>query len=54
MKKLELHWKIIIGMIAGVGIGFLAVATGQQQLVANWIKPLGTIFINLLKIINIH
>ncbi|MCB0658545.1 MAG: dicarboxylate/amino acid:cation symporter [Saprospiraceae bacterium] len=51
MKKLELHWKIIIGMIAGVGIGFLAVATGQQQLVANWIKPLGTIFINLLKLI---
>ena len=51
MKKLELHWKIIIGMIAGVGIGFLAVSLGLQQWVENWIKPFGTIFINLLKLV---
>lgn len=51
MKKLELHWKIIIGMIAGVGIGFLAVALGLQTWVENWIKPFGTIFINLLKLV---
>ena len=51
MKKLALHWKILIGMLAGILAGALAVNLGFQQLVIDWIKPLGTIFINLLKLI---
>ena len=57
MKKLALHWKIIIGMILGVLLGVVAtdgnpkVTTGFEQFVLDWIKPFGTIFINSLKLI---
>ncbi len=51
MKKLALHWKIIIGMVAGVLFGALCVQFDFNQFVIDWIKPFGTIFINLLKLI---
>lgn len=47
----KLHWKIIIGMILGLGWGVLAVATGLQEFTTNWITPWGKIFINMLKLI---
>jgi len=52
MKKLALHWKIIIGMVTGVlfGIVFSQITWGSI-FISNWIKPFGTIFINLLKLI---
>ena len=52
MKKLALHWQIIIGMVLGVLIGliFLNFEWGKN-FVINWIKPFGTIFINSLKLI---
>jgi Na+/H+-dicarboxylate symporter len=52
MKKLALHWQIIIGMILGVlfGLLFLNFEWGKT-FVLNWIKPFGTIFINSLKLI---
>lgn len=53
MKKMPLHWKIIIGMIVGVAAGLLAVFIDQRTFVIDWIKPFGTIFINLLKLIAI-
>ena len=53
MKKLALHWKILIGMAAGIMIGFLAVQIGWEQFISDWVKPFGTIFINLLKLIAI-
>jgi len=53
MKKLALHWQIMIGMIAGVLFGILASKTGIQHFVIDWIKPFGKIFINLLKLIAI-
>jgi Na+/H+-dicarboxylate symporter len=53
MKKLALHWKILIGMVLGVIFGFIAVKSGFKQEVVDWIKPFGTIFINLLKLIAI-
>ena len=49
--KLALHWKILIGMILGLLFGFLMDHFEQNQLVTDWIKPFGTIFINLLKMI---
>ncbi len=52
MKKLALHWKIIIGMVVGVLIGVIAVQfKSGPGLVIDWIKPFGTIFINVLKMI---
>lgn len=51
MKELGLHWKILIGMVAGVAFGFLASSMGWGDWVSDWIKPFGTIFINSLKLI---
>lgn len=51
MKKLALHWKIIIGMILGVCWGLFAVRFQIEDITLDWIKPFGTIFINLLKLI---
>ena len=51
MKKLALHWKIIIGMVLGVCWGLIAVRFQIEDLTVDWIKPFGTIFINLLKLI---
>ncbi|MFT4685792.1 MAG: Na+/H+-dicarboxylate symporter [Neolewinella sp.] len=53
MKNLGLHWKILIGMVAGVAFGLMAVNMGWSNFVADWIKPFGTIFINCLKLIAI-
>lgn len=52
MKKLALHWKIIIGMVLGIIFGFIMnTIDGGKGFVSNWIAPFGTIFINLLKLI---
>lgn len=49
--RVPLHWKIIIGMVLGVAFGLLAITMGWDQFTSHWIKPFGTIFINLLKLI---
>ncbi len=50
--KLALHWKIIIGMVLGIIFGFVMnTIDGGKDFVIDWIKPFGTIFINLLKLI---
>ena len=52
MKKLALHWKILIGMALGVLFGVaLSFIDGGDTFIGNYIKPFGTIFINLLKLI---
>ena len=51
MKSLALHWKILIGMLAGVTFGFIMLEVGGADFVASWIKPIGTIFVKLLKLI---
>ncbi|GAB4165769.1 MAG: dicarboxylate/amino acid:cation symporter [Winogradskyella sp.] len=51
MKKLALHWKIIIGMVLGIIWALLSSALGWSQFTIDWIDPFGTIFINLLKLI---
>lgn len=51
MKKLALHWKILIGMILGLLFGLLMKNLELNGIVVDWIKPFGTIFINLLKMI---
>ena len=54
MKKLALHWKILIGM--ALGVVFALVMTNFEfgkEFIKDWIKPFGTIFINSLKLIAI-
>ena len=52
MKSLALHWKILIGMLLGVVFGFVMLQIqGGEAFVTSWIKPLGTIFVKLLKLI---
>jgi len=52
MKKLPLHWKILLGMLFGVLFGLLfSQFEWGRALVVDWIKPFGTIFINVLKLI---
>ena len=51
MKKLALHWKIIIGMVLGVLYGLVAAQLGWVDFTKNWVKPWGVVFINLLKLI---
>ncbi|PKV51200.1 Na+/H+-dicarboxylate symporter [Aquimarina sp. MAR_2010_214] len=52
MKKLALHWKIMIGMILGILFGFLMTTLSWGKgFTGDWIAPFGTIFVNLLKLI---
>ena len=52
MKKLELHWQILLGMVLGVLFGFIMSYTAfGSSFISDWIKPFGTIFINALKLI---
>ena len=49
---MKLHWKIIIGMLLGVLFGLIMSQTSfGSNFISDWIKPFGTIFINLLKLI---
>ena len=53
MKKLELHWKILIGMVLGIIFGLVMIKMGGKEFVGDWIKPFGTIFVKMLKLIAI-
>ncbi len=49
--KLELHWKIIIGLVLGLFYGIFAASQGLGDFTSAWIAPFGKIFLNLLKLI---
>ena len=51
MKKLPLHVKIILGLVAGIVWAFVSSYLGWNEFTINWIDPFGTIFIRLLKYI---
>lgn len=51
MKKLALHWQIIIGLVLGIVWAMLSSQMGWSEFTIDWIAPFGTIFINLLKLI---
>lgn len=53
MGKMALHWQIMTGMIFGVIFGLIASYFDWSLFVHQWVKPFGTIFINLLKLIAI-
>jgi proton glutamate symport protein len=47
----KLHWQIIIGLVLGLIWGLISSATGTADFTANYIRPFGTIFVDLLKLI---
>lgn len=51
LSKLPLYVKILLGMFIGCLLGMLAVWLGGEKIIADWIKPWGTIFIRMLKLI---
>ncbi|MFN2261311.1 MAG: dicarboxylate/amino acid:cation symporter, partial [Psychroflexus sp.] len=52
MKKLALHWQILIGMALGIIFALiLSYFSWGSDFITDWIKPFGTIFINALKLI---
>ncbi|MEJ2161776.1 MAG: dicarboxylate/amino acid:cation symporter, partial [Robiginitalea sp.] len=54
MRKIELHWQILIGMLLGILFGFvMTFPDWGAGFVLNWINPFGTIFVKLLKLIAI-
>ena len=48
-KKLSLPAWIFIGMIAGIIAGLIFAFAGLGDFTTEWIKPIGTIYVNLLK-----
>ncbi|MEO0479291.1 MAG: dicarboxylate/amino acid:cation symporter [Planctomycetota bacterium] len=51
MPRLALHWWILLSMVVGVVFGFVAVQLGIGDEVGDVLKPVGKIFLNLLKMI---
>ncbi len=49
----KLHWQIIIALFLGLIWGIFASVSGLTGFTTDWIKPVGTIFINLLELIAI-
>jgi Na+/H+-dicarboxylate symporter len=47
----QLHWQIIIGLTLGLLWGLLSTQVGFNDFTIDYIKPFGTIFVNLLKLI---
>jgi len=47
----KLHWQIIIGLVLGLIWGIVASIAGWSQFTTDYIKPVGTIFTTLLKLI---
>lgn len=48
-KKLSLPIQIFIGMAAGIVAGLICAFAGCGDFTKEWIKPIGTIYVNLLK-----
>lgn len=53
MKKIALHWQIIIGLVLGIVWAVLSVKFQKQTFTLDWIQPWGSVFIKLLKMIAI-
>ncbi len=48
---MQLHWKIIIGLLLGLVYGIASAINGWTEFTSNFVSPFGTIFLNLLKLI---
>ena len=48
---MQLHTKIIIGLILGLLLGITSVFFGISNTITNWVMPFGTIFVKMLKLV---
>ena len=48
---MQLHWKIIIGLVLGTIYGIVSAVNGWNSFTSDFISPFGSIFLNLLKLI---
>ena len=53
MKKARIpfYLQILIGMVVGVAIGFIAIGLGGEAFINDWIRPFGKLFIKALVLI---
>lgn len=51
LKGIPLHWKVIIGIILGAVYAWMSILFDWNEFTIFYIKPLGDIFINILKLI---
>ena len=52
LKKIPLHTQIIIGLVLGLVVGLVMIKFGvDPYFIINFVKPIGTVFINSLKMI---
>lgn len=49
--SIPLYLQILLGMIAGIILGIMALRFGGEKLVNDWIRPWGQVFIRLLQLI---
>jgi len=49
----KLHWQIITGLILGLLWGLFSTQAGLNEFTTDFVRPVGTIFVNLLKLIAI-
>jgi len=50
-KHIPLYIKILVGMVLGVLFGMVSVSLSLGQFVADWVKPIGDVFLTLLKVV---
>ena len=53
IKRIPLYVKILAGLAIGIFVGIIAVITNSGGFIIDYVKPFGTIFLNLLKLIAI-
>jgi len=51
VRKLALHWWILFALVGGVIFGAAAARLGGAEIVLVYVKPVGTLFFNLLRMI---
>lgn len=51
MKKMPLHWQVIIALLLGIVYAVVAVEMGWNKFTLEYIQPFGDIFIRILKLI---
>ena len=51
MKKMALHWQVIIALVLGIIYSIVAVQQGWVKWTADYIEPFGEIFVRVLKLI---
>ena len=51
MKRLGMHWQVLLGLTAGALFAWLSIQLGWNDFTLGYILPLGEIFVNILKMI---